>query len=167
MLLRTALGIAVAVIAIAVIGQTYLTPVDASGDSLIARGKYLVVIGACNDCHTPGWRESDGQLAVGKWMVGSNVGLRDAWGTSYPANVRLWFSHITEAEWLAEVRTRGGRMQWHDLRGLTTLDQRSIYRFIRSLGPSGTLTPDDVPPDLEPRTPYIDLRLHTPAPERR
>jgi mono/diheme cytochrome c family protein len=167
MMLRTALGIALAAIVIAAIGQTYLMPVAASGDPLVARGKYLVVIGACNDCHTPGWRDSDGSLAVGKWMVGSNVGLRDAWGTSYPANVRIYFSHITEGEWLAEVRTRGGRMQWHDLRNLTTPDQRSIYRFIRSLGPKGSLTPDDVPPDLDPQTPYIDLRLHTPAPARR
>jgi len=150
----------------AAMGETYLTPAEANADPLVARGKYLVVIGACNDCHTPGWRESDGLTAVGKWMVGSNVGLRDAWGTSYPANVRLWFSHITEAEWLNEVRTRGGRMQWHDLRGLTTRDQRSIYRFIRYLGPKGSLTPDEVPSGLEPTTPYIDLRLHVPAPRR-
>jgi hypothetical protein len=74
------------------------------------------------------------------------------------------FSRITEAQWLFEVRTRGGRMQWHDLRVLTTGDQRSIYRFVHSLGPKGVLTPDDVPPDREPTTPYIDLRLHTPAP---
>ncbi len=130
----------------------------------IARGKYLVVLGACNDCHTPGWRESDGQLPVAKWLVGSSVGLRQDWGTSYPANLRVLFSQMTSSQWLFEVRTRGGRMQWHDLRALTIPDQLAIYRFVHSLGPKGGLTLDDVPADREPSTPYIDLRLRTPDP---
>ena len=56
-------------------------------------------------------------------------------------------------------------MQWHDLRGLTLNDQRAIYRFIRSLGPKGSRAPADLPPSQEPKTPYVDLRLHTPAPD--
>ena len=136
-------------------------------DPLIARGKYLVAFGACNDCHTPGWRASDGAVPVARWMVGTNVGIRQDWGTSYPANVRIYFSQISEAQWLAEVRTRGGQMQWHDLRYLNTNDRRAIYRFIRSLGPKGVPSHDEVPPDINPPTPYVDIRLHTPAPLRR
>jgi hypothetical protein len=90
--------------------------------------------------------------------------LRQAWGTEYPANVRARFHEITEHDWLFAVRTRGGRMQWHDLRGLSLDDQRAIYRFVRSLGPSLAAIPADLPPGQEPRTPYIDLRLRTPAP---
>jgi len=167
MLMR--MTIAIAAIALLVAAGSSIAASPSAGEPAtpsIARGKYLVTIGACNDCHSPGWRESDGTLPVGKWLVGSSTGLREAWGTSYPANLRVMFSRITEAQWLFEVRTRGGRMQWHDLRVLTTDDQRSIYRFVHSLGPKGVLTPGDVPPDREPATPYIDLRLHTPEPRQ-
>ena len=133
-------------------------------DPLISRGRYLVVIGACNDCHTPRWRTSDGNVPVASWMVGSDVGLRAAWGTEYPVNVRRWFQEISEQQWLFAVKTRGGKMQWHDMRHLTLDDQRAIYRFIHSLGPKGEEAPQDVAPELEPTTPYVDLRLHMPAP---
>jgi mono/diheme cytochrome c family protein len=38
----------------------FVQPIAASVDPLVERGKYLVAFGSCNDCHTPGWRESDG-----------------------------------------------------------------------------------------------------------
>lgn len=135
-----------------------------TADPLVARGRYLVVAAACNDCHTPHWRESDGDIPVGDWLVGNRIGLREAWGTDYPANLRLLFANMDEPTWLFEVHTRGGRMQWHDIRHLTLDDQRAIYRFIRSLGPKGAQAPDSVPADREPNTPYVDLRLRTPHP---
>lgn len=148
-----------------VVAPFYLQSAGAAGpDPLVARGRYLVVAAACNDCHTPHWRDSGGNVPVGNWMVGNSIGLRENWGTDYPANVRLLFAHMTESEWLFEVHTRGGRMQWHDLRRLTLDDQRSIFRFIRALGPKGTQAPDSLPADRQPNTPYIDLRLHTPRP---
>ncbi len=137
---------------------------SATVDPLIARGRYLVVAAACNDCHTPHWRESDGNVPVSDWLVGNRVGLRQAWGTDYPANLRLLFAHMDESAWLFEVQTRGGRMQWHDIRHLTLDDQRAIYRFIHGLGPKGAQAPDSLPADREPDTPYVDLRLHTPRP---
>ncbi|HTX02199.1 MAG TPA: hypothetical protein VMD07_00860 [Candidatus Acidoferrales bacterium] len=129
----------------------------------IARGKYLVVFGACNDCHTPGWRDTFGNVPVAKWLIGSNVGFRGPWGTIYPANVRQRFAQITENEWLAMVRTREGPapMIWHDLRILSLDDQRSIYRFVRSLGSAGPPTLQDVPAQVEPKTPYITTVLPT------
>jgi hypothetical protein len=135
-------------------------------DPLIERGRYLVAFGACNDCHTPGWRESDGTVPVGKWMTGSNIGMRGPWGTSYPVNVRLWFSQTSEDQWLFSVRTRGGKppMHWHDLRFLTQTDQRAIFRFIRSLGPTGKPVPDSLPPWREPTTPYVWVVPQTPKP---
>jgi hypothetical protein len=123
----------------------------------IARGKYLVVFGACNDCHTPGWRDTFGKVPVAKWLIGSKVGFRGPWGTIYPANVRQRFSQITEDQWLAMVRTREGPapMIWHDLRVLSLDDQRAVYRFVRSLGIAGQPTLQDVPSQVEPKTPYI------------
>ncbi|HEY1728842.1 MAG TPA: hypothetical protein VGG22_10745 [Candidatus Baltobacteraceae bacterium] len=130
---------------------------SSSSTPMIERGKYLVRFGACNDCHTPGWRETFGKVPVSKWLIGSNVGFRGPWGTIYPANVRQRFTQITEDEWLAMVRTREGPapMIWHDLRVLSLNDQRAIYRFVRSLGSAGPPTLQDVPAQVEPKTPYI------------
>lgn len=134
---------------------------SSSNSSAIARGKYLVVFGACNDCHTPGWRDTFGNVPVSKWLIGSNVGFRGPWGTIYPANVRKRFAEITEDQWLAMVRTREGPapMIWHDLRVLSLDDQRAIYRFVHSLGSAGPQTLQDVPSQVEPKTPYITTVL--------
>lgn len=133
-----------------------------ANDSLVARGRYLVGFGSCNDCHTPGWRESDGTIPVARWMTGSSLGYRGPWGTSYPTNVRLEFQRISEEDWLFMVRTRSGHwpMVWHDLRLLGTDDQRAIYRFVRSLGPKGTQAPAGLPPSVEPATPFIWVVPH-------
>ena len=131
----------------------------ASAQADIERGKYLVAFGACNDCHTPGWRESDGHVPVSGWMIGNAIGFRGPWGTVYPANVRLEFSQISEAAWLNMIKTRGGHppMTWSNLRSLSADDQRAIYRFVHSLGPAGAPAPDDVPPSKDPSTPYIEV----------
>lgn len=149
--------------AIVLVGLASLAAQSApKADPAIARGRYLVAFGTCNDCHTPGWRESGGTVPVSRWMTGATLGYRGPWGTSYPANVRLEFAHITEDEWLFMVRTRGGHwpMIWHDVRALTTSDQRAIYRFVKSLGPRGNPTPADLGPDTEPTTPYVWVVPH-------
>ncbi len=127
----------------------------------------LVAFGNCNDCHTPGWTESDGHVPVSRWMTGSAVGFRGPWGTVYPTNVRLWFQVSSEADWLNAVATRGGHppMKWTDLRTLTIDDRKAIYRFIRSLGPAGAPAPVAVPPGREPTTPYVDVIPQQPAPQ--
>lgn len=126
-------------------------------------GRTLVAYGACNDCHSPGWRESDGKLPTAAWMTGSTIGFRGPWGTVYPTNVRLEFQRIDESQWLDMVRLRGGHppMLWHDLRVLNQSQLRAIYRFVRGLGPAGVPAPISVPPDLDPKTPYYDV-----APQR-
>jgi hypothetical protein len=132
----------------------------------LARGRMLVAFGGCNDCHTPGWRESDGAVPVQAWMSGSTIGFRGPWGTAYPSNVRLRFQEVDESQWLAMVRTRAGRppMIWHDLRALDVADQRAIYRFIRSLGPAGVAAPNDLDPDQTPKTPSYELVPSSPPP---
>ena len=132
--------------------------------AVLARGRYLVAFGACNDCHTPGWHESDGKVPTARWMTGSTIGFRGAWGTSYPANVRLEFQVMPEDQWVIVVRTRGGHppMLWHDLRMLTDADRHAIFRFIRSLGPAGVPAPASLPPWQTPATPFVDASVHQP-----
>ena len=38
-----------------------LPAAQAGDDPLVARGKYLVMIAGCNDCHTPGYMATDGR----------------------------------------------------------------------------------------------------------
>ncbi len=137
-------------------------------DPLVARGRYLVAFGGCNDCHTPGWRDSGGNLPESRWMTGGRIGYRGPWGTVYPPNVRLLFAETSEDAWLFSTQTGGGRppMVWHDIKALTTDDRRALYRFIRSLGRAGVPAPDDVPPSIEPKTPYYWVLPQTPAPHK-
>ena len=133
----------------------------------LARGRALVVYGTCNDCHTAGWRDSDGAVPVARWLMGSSVGFRGWWGTSYPANVRLEFQVMSEDRWLQAVRTRAGHppMVWQDLRQLPDSDLRAIYQFVRSLGPAGVPAPNAVEPWRSPTSPFVDMRaLPTPHP---
>jgi hypothetical protein len=155
--LLAALAIAAIVVA-APLGAAVAPPTSPAAADL-ALGRKLVAYGTCNDCHTPGWSESDGKLPVSRWMTGSPVGYRGPWGTIYAANVRLEFRSIDEGQWLAMVATRGGRapMVWHDLRALDQQSLRAIYRFIRALGPAGSPAPSDVPPDREPSGSYYNV----------
>src|SRR5512134_4026549 len=68
------------------------------------RGRYLIVAGGCNDCHTPGYPESSGKTPQAEWLTGSVVGFQGPWGTSYPVNLRLAVQNQSEAQWLARVR---------------------------------------------------------------
>lgn len=131
----------------------------------IARGRYLVVYGDCNSCHTAGWLDNDGTIPQGQWLTGNTIGFTGPWGTVYPTNLRLRFQQISEAQWLFMIHTRGGHppMKWTSLRGLTLADQRAIYRFVRSLGPAGVPAPNDLPPGREPATEYLDAVPHQPA----
>jgi mono/diheme cytochrome c family protein len=124
----------------------------------IARGKYLVAYGDCNSCHTAGWLASDGSVPVSRWLTGSSIGFRGPWGTIYPTNLRRRFQEISEDQWLFMIRTRGGHppMKWTNLRALTPSDQRAIYRFIHGLGTAGNPAPNDVPPELDPKTPFFN-----------
>ena len=46
----------------------------------LARGKYLIVIGACNDCHTPGYAMSNGKVPEKDWLDRRPPGLARALG---------------------------------------------------------------------------------------
>jgi len=136
-------------------------PPAAPSAATLARGRALVVFGTCNDCHTTGWRESDGAVPVARWLTGSSIGFRGWWGTSYPTNVRLDFQEMSEGRWIQAVRTRAGHppMVWQDLRGLPDADLRAIYQFVKSLGPAGVPAPNAIEPWREPSTPFVDMRV--------
>ena len=118
---------------------------------LIERGRYLVKIAGCNNCHTVGYAETGGNVSEKKWLTGSPLGWNGPWGTTYAANLRLVMQTLSEEEWLALARTRQLRppMPWFALRDMSKQDLEAIYRFIRYLGPAGNAAPAYIPPDKE------------------
>lgn len=126
--------------------------------SKVAAGRYLVQIGGCNDCHTPGWMQKPGAAPDSEWLTGVPVGFKGPWGTTYAKNLRLFVQQLTEAQWLAVVSKPDFArppMPVYDVNQMSKADQQAIYAFIRSLGAAGKTMPEDLPPGQEPQTPYI------------
>ncbi len=121
------------------------------------RGRYLVKIAGCNDCHTRGYAEAGGKVPEKQWLTGDQLGFRGPWGTTYPINLRLYMQKLTEDEWVKIAKSTQSRppMPWFVLHDMTAQDLRAVYRFTRYLGPSGELAPAYVPPGQEPKGPYI------------
>ncbi len=138
-----------------VIGATAPAQADAAS---IARGRYIVAISGCNDCHTAGYSETGGKVAQSDWLLGQPVGFRGPWGVSYPANLRLTVQSMTEVEWLRFARVeRLPPMPWFALRDMGDDDLRSMYRFVRSLGAKGARMPAALAPNANVGTPYIEF----------
>jgi mono/diheme cytochrome c family protein len=130
--------------------------------SSIERGRYLVATSGCNDCHTAGYAEKGGTTPEADWLLGDSVGFRGPWGVSYPANLRLSFQGLSEAEWLRFARVqRLPPMPWFNLRDMNDDDLRSMYLFIRSLGPKGARAPTAVAPNGNVTTPFIQFTPQT------
>jgi mono/diheme cytochrome c family protein len=125
-------------------------------ENLIQRGRYLVKIAGCNDCHTPGYLQADGNVPESQWLTGDGFGWRGPWGTTYGSNLRLFVDEMSENEWVETAKTLRRRppMPWFNLNAMTDEDLRAVYRFIRSLGAPGGPAPAYVPPGEEPKTPY-------------
>lgn len=139
---------------------------QAQADDLVARGEYLVRITGCNDCHTAGYTEAQGNVDEARWLTGSPLGYKGPWGTTYAANLRLTLADMDEATWLAysaELRTRP-IMPDFALRAMSVEDRRAMFAFIKSLGPGGTPAPAYVPPGQTAAAPYFELVLPAAAP---
>jgi hypothetical protein len=150
---RTALCVAL----LSTASLTGLTAQAAADEASVERGHYLAHIAGCNDCHTAGYRQSNGETPVTEWLKGTALGSQGPWGTTYPTNLRLYMAAMTEDQWVENAKTFSARpiMPWFTIRAMTEIDQRSLYRFIRSLGAPGNPAPDYLPPGVTPKTPFV------------
>jgi mono/diheme cytochrome c family protein len=122
----------------------------------IQHGRYMVVAGHCNNCHTVGFAAKQGNLPETEWLLGNPVGYRTPAGTSYASNLRLTTQNFTEDEWVKYIKTAQTRPPhpWWSLQPLTEKDLRAMHKYIRHLGPAGKMMPAFVPPEKEPAPPY-------------
>ena len=124
----------------------------------VERGKYLVQVSGCNDCHTPGYMQMEGKVPESAWLTGSPVGFQGPWGTTYPVNLRRYMEDKSEAQWIAKARqpTRPP-MPWFNLRQMSDKDLKAIYHYVRALGTAGEPAPAAVAPGQPVETPYVEF----------
>ena len=125
----------------------------------VALGRYLVQTTGCNDCHTPGYGAAAGKVPDKDWLTGNALGWRGPWGTTYAPNLRLYFSGLTKAQWLARARSVEPRppMPWFNLRAMSDADLAAIYSFVKAAGPAGQPAPAYLPPGQTPPQPYVQF----------
>ena len=135
-----------------------------AGDPQVERGKYLVTIGGCGDCHTPGYFL--GKPDVSKTLGGSDVGfgipgLGAFVGRNLTPDKETGLGNWTDDQIITAfttgVRPDGRKlapiMPWQDLAHLDREDALAIVAYLRSLPPvkhavPGPFGPKDVPSTL-------------------
>jgi len=80
---------------------TEFTPDNAK----VERGRYMVLVAGCNDCHTQGYTTSDGKVPESEWLKGDSFGWSGPWGTTYGTNLRIYLGNMTEDEWVRDAHT--------------------------------------------------------------
>lgn len=143
---------------LAILSLLHLTDAKAD-DNAVSRGRYLTIIGGCNDCHTAGFAISGGKIPEKDWMLGEAMGWRGPWGTTYPINVRKLVRNMTREEWISLSRNTRARppMPGYILSAMTDQDLGDMLTFLQSLGDGGQMMPAPLPPGVEPVTPYFNF----------
>lgn len=149
-----------------------LFPGDARADEAqIERGRYLVQIAGCSDCHTPG--HFLGQPDSARFLGGSDVGFEiPGVGIFYGPNLTPDATGL--GTWTAEqivdaIRTGTtpeGRglvpvMPWPNLSALSDEDAYAIAAYLQSLDPVSNHVPGPIPPG-EP-APLFVMRVVPPG----
>jgi mono/diheme cytochrome c family protein len=138
-------------------------------ESQIDAGRYLVKIGGCNDCHTPGYVEgimmTGTAMPEADWLKGADVGFSGPWGVSYAANLRLSFQNMDEEQFIEMARKGQGRppMPWPSLQAMSDEDLSAIYTYIHSLGAAGEPAPAALSPGVAPDRPHIPFIPQAPT----
>ncbi len=130
--------------------------IEAGAEDDVARGEYLIRVSGCNDCHTDGYMQNNGQIPREQWLLGSRFGWRGPWGTTYAPNLRLSIPAKTETQWVEYARGLKTRppMPWANLNAMNEADLKAIYRFVTSLGTAGEVMPQALAQGVVPDGPH-------------
>jgi mono/diheme cytochrome c family protein len=122
-----------------------LTRADAD-PAQVERGKYLVTLGGCNDCHTPGYFL--GKPDEARYLGGSDVGFEIPGlgvfvGRNITPDKKTGIGDWTEKQIVTALQTGvrpDGRvlapiMPWHAFAHLTAADANAIAAYLKSLKP--------------------------------
>ena len=157
----TARTIAFALMAFAIVLGSDQARAQATAPEQIARGKYLVEFGGCNDCHTPGYFL--GKPDMSRYLGGSNVGFEIPKvgvfaGPNLTPDKETGLGNWTKEQIIAAVQIGvrpDGRilapiMPWQAFAKLTKTDVGAIADYLRSLPPVRNKVPGPFGPDEKP-----------------
>ena len=126
-------------------------------DSQITRGKYLVTLGSCNDCHTPGY--FFGNPDMSRFLGGSDVGFEIPGqgvflGRNITPDKATGIGSWTAEQIVTAIQTGkrpDGRilapiMPWHAFAKLTADDALAMAAFLQSLNPVSNQVPGPFKP---------------------
>ncbi|CAN5512289.1 hypothetical protein BH09PSE5_BH09PSE5_20100 [soil metagenome] len=160
-LLRSLAGVSIAVASLSCVAPCFAADPEGAKPSKaqLDRGRYLVRIGGCNDCHTPGYGEANGNVPESAWLTGVPLGWKGPWGTTYASNLRTYFRSMKANEWVKAAKALKARppMPWFTVNAMTEPDLRAMYAYVYSLGPAGGPVPDYVPPGVTPSGPFVSF----------
>lgn len=122
----------------------------------IARGRYLVAVTGCGDCHTPG--AFYGVPDTTRRLSGSELGWQGPWGVTYARNLTpdqaTGIGAWSEADIVKALRT-GQRpdaspllppMPWPDIALMTDEDIHSVAAYLKTIPAVTHEVPKVVPP---------------------
>ena len=166
--LQVLLAAAVAVAAFALPWRAVLAQ-----DTPIERGKYLVTLASCNDCHTPGY--FFGKPDMSRFLGGSEVGFEiPGLGVFHGPNLTpdretglgQWSTEEIVAAITKGVRPDGRMlapiMPWHAFANLTRQDVLAMAAFLQSLPPVKNKVPGPFGPSETP-TSFVMKIVQPPA----
>ena len=146
--------------AVAVLSMSSLGA-EAADKKMIERGKYLVTLGGCFDCHTAGY--FFGKPDMTRYLGGSDVGFEiPGLGVFYGPNLtpdkETGIGAWTTAEIVTAIQTGArpdGRilapiMPWRSFANLTKSDALAIAAFLKSLPPVRNAVPGPFGPTEKP-----------------
>jgi mono/diheme cytochrome c family protein len=124
-------------------------------EDAVARGRYLVTIMSCNDCHTPG--SFYGAPDTTRRLSGSELGWVGPWGVVHARNLTPDSTGIgawSEDDIVNTLRTGStpakvqlaAIMPWMNYGGLTDDDAHAIAKYLKSLPPIHHVNLDRIPP---------------------
>jgi mono/diheme cytochrome c family protein len=141
---------------LAFINTVACAPTALKGD-LVERGRSLVKISDCNDCHTEEFMERGGNVPEQEWLKGSRRGWHNDTGTKYATNLRLLASQISERKWITLTRSMFDKSPMVSAahQEITDSDLAAVYHYLRWLGAAGEPAPQPLPPGVTPPEPFI------------
>lgn len=136
-------------------------PAAAADSKQVERGKYLVIIGGCTDCHTPG--HFLGKPDMKRLLGGSEVGFEiPGAGVFYGPNLtpdkETGLGRWSDGDIIKAIRTGqrpDGRMlapvmPWPALAKLTDNDAKAVVAYLKSLPPVSNKVPGPFGPGETP-----------------
>ncbi len=159
------------------LGLAFALALVAAGDACatsaqIARGKYLVSIISCSDCHTDGALAGKPDMAhfLGGSSIGFQIpGLGYFYGSNLTPDKDTGLGNWTKAQIVAAL-TKGVRpdgrqlapiMPWRSFANMTSKDANAIAVYLKSLPPVTHKVPGPFGESEKPSSPYMTIVMPT------